>query len=252
MTIPEISWMLRNGMHALSPGRQLSRLRRYLKAWGHFWESYRRYCKLVPPEGKPPARYLQPCIGEDTEETEVEPIYYYQDSWAFEKIVNNRPSWHVDVGSHHTFVSFLSKILPVFFVDIRPPSLPLDTLQFQQGSILALPFRDASVPSLSSLCVIEHIGLGRYGEPLDAYGSEKAIRELKRVVMPGGDLYLSFPLDDEDRTYFNAHRAFREENALRFLLPFHCVERRYIYGKSFLDHPKSGFGTGCYHLRRPG
>jgi SAM-dependent methyltransferase len=141
--------------------------------------------------------------------------------------------------------------MPVIFVDIRPFSLPLDTLRFQQGSISNLPFRDASLPSVSSLCVIEHIGLGRYGDPLDAFGSEKAIYELKRVVMAGGDLYLSFPLDDENRTYFNAHRAFQEEQVLRLLEPFHTLEKRYIYGKDFLEQPRKGLGTGCYHFRRP-
>ena len=67
-------------------------------------------------------------------------------------------------------------------VDICPWSLPLDTVEFRKGSILNLPFEDATVPSVSSLCVVEHIGLGRYGDPLDPYGSEKAIQELKRIV----------------------------------------------------------------------
>jgi SAM-dependent methyltransferase len=251
MMMAEISWMLRHSMNFLSPKLQLPRIRQHLKSWKRFWETYRQYRELAPAERKPLIRYLQPCIGDDTRETEIEPIYFYQDSWAFERIVRQRPPWHVDVGSHHTFASLLSKVIPVIFVDIRPLSLPLNTLRFQQGSILDLPFRDASLPSVSSLCVIEHIGLGRYGDPLDAFGSEKAIHELKRVVMAGGDLYLSFPLDDDNRTYFNAHRAFHEEHVLRLLEPFHTVEKRYIYGKDFLEHSRKGFGTGCYHFTRP-
>jgi SAM-dependent methyltransferase len=247
----EMWWILRHSANSLSPRRQVSRIRQNLGLWTRFWETYRRYKELAPAGRKPLTRYLLPCLGEDTGETEIEPKYFYQDAWAFGKIVRQGPSCHVDVGSHHTFVSLLSRVMPVFFVDIRPPSLALDTLRFQQGSILSLPFRDASLPSVSSLCVIEHIGLGRYGDPLDAFGSEKAIHELKRVVMGGGDLYLSFPLADDNRTYFNAHRAFREEYVLGLLEPFHAVEKRYVYGKDFLEHPRKGLGTGCYHLRRP-
>ncbi len=194
---------------------------------------------------------LYPCIGDDTAQTVIEPIYFYQDSWAFEKIVSARPASHVDVGSHHKYVALLSKVVPVTMVDIRPLSLPLDTLNFVEGSILALPFADGSLSSLSSLCVVEHIGLGRYGDPLDPAGSELAIAELKRVVAPGGDLYISVPLDDTNRVYFNAHRAFSEAYLVAMFAPFEIRERRYIYRGRFVREPESGFGVGCYHLHKP-
>jgi SAM-dependent methyltransferase len=196
-------------------------------------------------------RFLQPCIGDDTSHTQIEPIYFYQDAWAFERIVAQRPTEHVDVGSHHKFVALLSKVVPVTMVDIRPLSLPLEGLNFRQGSILQLPYADRTLQSVSSLCVVEHIGLGRYGDPLDPQGSEKSIAELKRVVQPGGDLYLSLPLDDENRTYFDAHRAFAETYVEQLVVPFEIVDRKYIYGSDFLNAPQCGFGIGCYHLRSP-
>jgi SAM-dependent methyltransferase len=182
-------------------------------------------------------------------QTPIEPIYFYQDAWGFEKIVSQRPEFHVDVGSHHKFVALLSKVVPVTYVDIRPLSLPLDPLKLVCGSILNMPFKNGSLSSLSSLCVVEHIGLGRYGDPLDWQGTEKAINELKRILAPGGDLYLSIPLDDENIVYFNAHRAFNEEYVVSLFEPLEIVERRYIYGSEFLSKPRRGFGTGCYHLR---
>ena len=195
--------------------------------------------------------YLYPCVYDATSKTEIEPTYFYQDAWAFEHIVTNRPASHVDIGSHHKYVALLSKVLPVTMVDIRPLSLPLESLTFRQGSILNLPYECGSVPSVSSLCVVEHIGLGRYGDPLDPQGTEKAIAELKRIVAPGGDLYLSIPLDDENRTYFNAHRAFSEDYLLSLFKPFDVVDKRYIFGDNFCAERRSGFGTGCYWLRRP-
>ncbi len=43
-----------------------------------------------------------------------------------------------------------------------------------------------SVESLSCKHVIEHIGLGRYGDVLDPGGDLKAISELKRALAVGG------------------------------------------------------------------
>lgn len=221
------------------------------RAWKWFWKSYEKYLQKAGPDKQPLLKYLYPCVYDRTATTQIEPTYFYQDIWAFEHIVNNRPQYHVDVGSHHKYVALLSRILPVTMVDIRPLSLPLDGLNFRKGNILKMPYEDGSVPSVSSLCVVEHIGLGRYGDPLDPQGTEEAILELKRIVTPGGNLYLSVPVDDDNRTYFNAHRAFAENYLLTLFDPFEVVEKRYIFGKEYGSECKPGFGTGCYWLRRP-
>lgn len=243
-------WILKYMMRTLraSAGAEY----RNLAAWRRFWRSWQQYRMLSPTNRRPSAKYLYPCIGDDTAETPIDPIYFYQDAWAFERIVERIPRAHIDVGSHHTFVALLSKVVPVTMVDIRPLSLPLESLRFHQGSLLRLPFADGSVSSLSSLCVVEHIGLGRYGDPLDPYGTEKAVAELIRILAPGGNLYLSLPLDDENRTYFNAHRAFSEAYVLDLFGSLEIIQQRYIYGTSFLEEktPGSGFGTGCYHLTK--
>ena len=216
-----------------------------------FIHSYRQYLRLAPAGGQPQIENFYPCLFDATTETPIDFSYYYQDAWAFERIVEREPDQHVDVGSHHKFVSLLSKVVPTTMVDLRPLPVKLDTLRFLEGSILALPFADHSVASVSSLCVVEHIGLGRYGDPLDPEGSVKALQELKRIVQPGGDLYVSVPIDDVDRIYFNAHRAFAETTLCELFSPFEILERRYIYGPNYGDQLKTGFGTGCYHLRAP-
>jgi hypothetical protein len=224
---------------------------RNILAWRKFWGAYHAYQRLAPAGQRAQWEFIYPCLHDDTSKTYIEPIYFYQDCWAFEKILQNRPPWHVDVGSHHKFVALLSKAVPVTMIDLRPLSLPLASLKFVQGSILSLPFGDRSVPSVSSICVIEHIGLGRYGDPLDPRGTEKALEELKRIVAPGGHLYLSLPLDDCNRVYFNAHRAFKEEYLLGLFPPFKLAESRYIYGCEFGEKHRTGFGTGCYDLTAP-
>lgn len=220
------------------------------QAWDRYWRDWRNYQDICPADRRPAYRNLWPVVGEDVGETDVEPIYFFQDAWAFELIVRDNPEIHVDVGSHHKFVALLSKVVPVTMVDIRPLPVTLDSLTFKQGSILDLPFEEGSLPSVSSICVLEHIGLGRYGDDLDPFGTEKALAELKRVVAPGGHLYVSVPLDVETHTNFNAHRTFSEATILEMFEPFEVIERRYIYGNEFVAERRDAQGTGCYRLRR--
>ncbi len=250
MNATELGWTARFLLRKLRR-RQLSREFVDWLSWKEFWRNYHNYNSMSSNGQQANWSELYPCLGDNTAETEIEPSYFYQDSWAFERIVQARPQRHVDVGSDHKYVALLSKVVPVTMIDIRPLSLEMDSIKFQKGSILDLPFEDASVPSVSSLCVVEHIGLGRYGDQLDPNGTQKAIAELKRIISPGGSLYISLPLDDENRIYFNAHRAFVETHVKKLFDPFHVEESRYIYGNRFLETPLSGFGVGCYHLRAP-
>lgn len=198
------------------------------------------------------ARDIAPCLTDRTAATPVEPTYFLQDSWCARKLAERRPASHVDVGSSAKSMAVIAQFVPVTFVDIRPVEIELERFTFVKGSVLALPFRDESIGSLSSLCVIEHIGLGRYGDDVDARGSEKAAAELRRVLAPGGDLYVTVPVDSECRIYFNAHRAFTRDYLLSLFSGLVLSEERYIYGRVLFERyePERGFGTGLYHFRR--
>lgn len=196
---------------------------------------------------------ILPMLTDKTAFTPIEPIYFLQDTWCAGKLGERRPTRHVDIGSSVKTMALIAQFVPVTFVDIRSVDLAVANFDFRAGTVLALPFADLSVSSLSSLCVIEHIGLGRYGDPLDSGGSEKAAAELSRVLASGGDLYLSVPVDRESCIYFNAHRAFTREYLLSMFSGLQLAEERYIYGRSISSRyePDRGFGTGLYHFRRP-
>lgn len=196
---------------------------------------------------------IYPFLTDRTSVTPIEPIYFLQDAWFARKIAEQRPSSHVDVGSSAKSMAIIAQFVPITFIDIRPVDIQLERFSFKQGSVLALPYADGSLSSLSSICVIEHIGLGRYGDPFDARGSEKAAAELLRVLAPGGNLYITVPVDRECRIYFNAHRAFTRDYLLGLFPGLTLVEERYIYGRALFPayDPQRGFGTGLYHLRRP-
>jgi SAM-dependent methyltransferase len=216
-----------------------------------FNSDFELYNKLASPEQIAKKEFLYPCLYDNTNHTDIEPIYFYQDSWAFERIFITKPDEHIDIGSHHKFVAHLSKIVNLTMVDIRPLALPMDSIKFVQGSILELPFTDNSVASLSSICVIEHIGLGRYGDPIDPVGSKKAFIEINRVLKPGANFYISVPIEKSNKVYFNAHRAFEEKYLLDDLLSnYEVVDRKYIYGNKYTNEKENGFGIGLYHLKK--
>jgi SAM-dependent methyltransferase len=133
--------------------------------------------------------------------------YAYQDAWAAREIFKRRPATHIDVGSRISFVLGLTAFVPVTFIDLRPLEIAMPDLETRRGSILDLPFENESVGSISSLHVAEHVGLGRYGDPLDPDGTVKAAAELGRVLSQNGFLYFSVPVG-RPHTAFNAHRVF--------------------------------------------
>ncbi|HEX8254931.1 MAG TPA: DUF268 domain-containing protein, partial [Thermoanaerobaculia bacterium] len=134
--------------------------------------------------------------------------YFYQDLWAAELIHQRRPARHVDVGSRlDGFIAHVLTFCDVEYVDLRPLNVEWPRFFYRQGSATNLPYDDGSVDSLSSLHVIEHIGLGRYGDEVDARGHERAANDLTRVLAPGGTLLVGTPIGRE-KLAFDAHRIF--------------------------------------------
>jgi SAM-dependent methyltransferase len=195
---------------------------------------------------------FEPCLNDNLSYTPLDPTYFFQDSWAAKHIFDLKPSHHYDIGSSAKTIGILSQFVPITMIDIRPIELELPNLFFKKGSILELPFEDNSIETLSSLCVVEHIGLGRYGDPIDALGSEKAIKELKRVLKIGGVILFSVPVDKANKIYFNAHRAFTRDYILELFKGFEVMDEKYHYGNKMYDSydPTRGFGTGLYKLQK--
>jgi SAM-dependent methyltransferase len=185
---------------------------RHLAGFGRDRERFRI---LLRAAGWSPELELQPQLGDKTAFTEVDHHYSYQGAWVLERLLAERPSRHVDVGSFAGYLGFFAAVCPTTFVDIRPTGLRLPNLRELRASILDLPFSDGELESLSCLHVAEHVGLGRYGDELDPDGTAKAAQELSRVLAAGGNLYVSVPVGRE-RIVFNAHRIFDPATVLEY------------------------------------
>jgi len=148
-----------------------------------------------------------PVIGEATRETNFDAHYIYHPAWAARIIAQIKPESHIDISSTLSFCSIVSAFVPVKFYDYRPANLTLTGLECGQADLLNLPFADNSLKSLSCMHTVEHVGLGRYGDPIDPTGDLKAMAELKRVVAPGGNLLFVVPIG-QPKLLFNAHRVY--------------------------------------------
>jgi hypothetical protein len=247
------SWYtLRHYLDAAIPWRQTLEA---LRAYPGYVKDRRAYAAML--DGEPLTRYRDnPQLLDQTDTTPYDPHYTHQDAWAAREIFRRRPDRHVDVGSRITFVVGLTAFTPVTFVDVRPLDVEVPGLESVSGTVLGLPFAARSVTSLSCLHVAEHIGLGRYGDPLDPDGTRKAARELERVLAPGGALYFSVPVG-EPRTEFNAHRVHDPEAVVDLfpelrLASFSGVadDARWHEPLTPRDLADSSWACGCYMFTR--
>jgi SAM-dependent methyltransferase len=204
--------------------------------WPRYQRQFQDYVEAhqkSPASGEFNAFTFYPCLGDNLPTTPVDPYYFYQDTWAAKKIFTCRPKSVVDVGSTVLYAGIVSQFVPTTFVDIRPPNLQMSGLNVVPGSILNLPFESGSQEFITSLCVIEHIGLGRYGDPIDPDGTRKACAELDRVLAPSGSLVLSVPLGPPCIA-FNAHRIFSREQILSYFPSYQVLDEAYL-----APHPTS-------------
>lgn len=158
-----------------------------------------------------------PCLGDWTRTTPFDAHYFYQGAWLARRVATRQPARHVDVGSSALTLSVLSATTETLHIDYRPLDAQLAGLRCEAGDLLDLNIADGSIDSLSCLHVIEHVGLGRYGDPIDPAGSRKAA-QLVRVLAPGGRLYVSTPVGRE-RICFNAHCVFAPETVAAMFAP---------------------------------
>lgn len=202
-------------------------------------------------------RDTYPILFDRTAKTKIDAHYFYQGVWAYKKIHSQNPEVHVDVGSNVTFIGLLTAITPVQFVDIRPLDVSqLANFENVSGSILDLPYDDNSIKSLSCLHVAEHIGLGRYGDPLDPLGTKKAAAELTRCLAPGGNLYFSVPVG-KPRICFNAHRIHAPNQIIEYFNGLKLAElsgaddkKNFSENIDLQDLENSEYACGMFHFTK--
>lgn len=204
-------------------------------------------------------------LNDDTSVTNFSYCYVAHTGWAARKLAKYRPQKHIDVGSYVYFVSIASALVEEFeFYDIRPANIPLPGLYCGRADLTSLPFLDDSVESISCLHTLEHVGLGRFGDQVNAIGDLHAANQLKRVLKPGGRLLMVLPMNQNPTVVFNAHRLYSYamvEAMFDGLLVEEFAVIKHVGGPIYLDPAKpsdiirGNFNvddTGCFVFRKPG
>jgi SAM-dependent methyltransferase len=235
--------------------RQIAGFANYLKDYVAFKKLSARTALRFPLFWKD--RY--PCLLDRTAKTEFDRHYTYHPAWAARILAETKPAEHVDISSLLQFSTLISAFIPVRFFDYRPAALHLSNLTSESADLLALPFADGYLLSVSCMHVVEHVGLGRYGDTLDPDGDMKAIAELKRVLAPGGTLLFVVPIG-QSKIMFNAHRIYSYQQITALFANYELKEFALVP-----DNPEEGglirdatqemadkqkYGCGCFWFQK--
>jgi SAM-dependent methyltransferase len=234
---------------------------RKLHDWWDYCRDFVRFSALAEAAKREPPRWKErfPCFGDKTTSAGFDRHYVYHTAWAARILAHTRPELHVDISSSLYFVGLVSAFVPMQHYDYRPADLHLENLTSSFADLLRLPFENNSIRSLSCMHVVEHVGLGRYGDPLDAEGDVKAMAELKRVIAPGGQLLFVVPVG-RPRVCFNAHRIYSYGEVCDAFAGLNVQQFRLVP-----DDPNEGalieaapdkvleqdYACGCFWLRKP-
>jgi hypothetical protein len=241
-----------------------SAIRQYLGGKYHryrkekkFREQVRQF-NLLDVNKRLPVRpeHLFPCLDDATQTTGFDHHYIYHPAWAARIIRENNPQKHIDISSTLTFCSMLSAFVPTEFYDFRPADLVLSRLVCGQADLTDLFFETGSVQSISCMHTIEHVGLGRYGGPLDPNGDLKAIGELKRVTAQNGHLFFVTPVG-KPRMQFNAHRIYSYEMISEYFQGFELLDFSLVLDNGdFIINAdpdlvkEQNYGCGCFWFKK--
>jgi len=202
---------------------------------------------------------IYPCLCDKTKTVSFDAHYIYHTAWAIRVLAETQPTLHHDVGSHLMFSTLCSAFIPIEHYDYRSVEIELEGLSVGHMDLLALSWGNDSINSLSCMHVVEHIGLGRYGDKINPAGDKKAMSELARVLAPGGQLLFVVPVG-QPHIQFNAHRIYSYAHVLEGLSDLDLVEFSLI---SMLGTPRfirfadpglvknEKYGCGCFLFSKP-
>ena len=228
-----------------------------LKALPSYVAAYLRLREQAAASAEPfgPWR-LNPCLLDRHERSGVAAGgYFHQDLFVAQRIFVTNPQKHVDVGSRvDGFVAHVAAFRSIEVVDIRLLETSAGNIRFSHHDIMASDFTLADYcDSVSCLHVLEHLGLGRYGDPVDFDGHQRGFENLRKMVKTGGKLYLSVPLGPQ-RIEFNAHRVFSLayvqkmfERSFRLDMFSYVDDAGEIHADVRLDEPGIARNLDCNH-----
>ncbi len=229
-------------------------------AYQQFLQNLERFRSLSSSSERQFHIELYPCLEDNTKTTKYDAQYVLHTAWAARVLAKIKPQKHIDIASSIYFATIVSAFVPVSFYDYRPADLNLSNLESGFVDLTSLKFKNNSIQSLSCMHVIEHIGLGRYGDQIDPDGDLKAISEIRRVMKQNGNLLFVVPVG-KPKVLYNAHRVYSYEQILNYFDGFILkdfslildVDReglsKIVQGTKELAD-RQNYGCGCFWFKK--
>ena len=201
---------------------------------------------------------MLPILDEDSGEMLFDSHYVYHTGWASRVLKEIGASKLVDISSSIMFCSAVSAFIKVEHYDFRKADLSLPGIKCGQENLLNLSFNNNSIECLSCMHVIEHVGLGRYGDDINLHDDKNAANELIRVLSKNGFLLVVLPLGEKSKIRFNAHRIYSFDIVINMFNSLSLKEFSFYndktneFKKNALpsDIMGSEYGCGCFVFQK--
>jgi hypothetical protein len=95
----------------------------------------------------------------DSHDISAELIQFW---FASNQLYTAKPREILDIGSHVSWLTGVGSNCRIRTIDVRSKILLLDSEQFCLAEAQNLPFADSCLDCVTSLCSLEHFGLGAY------------------------------------------------------------------------------------------
>lgn len=173
---------------------------------------------------------IYPFLEFNTIFKEHENQFFHADLLISKKVFNNNPKNHLDIGSRiDGLVGQLSIFRKVDALNLQKINIfPHKNINLIQKDILQIKNNEfKKYQSISSVGVLGHIGLGRYGDKIDPAGHLKAINIIcNYLIKKKGIIYLMVPVGKES-VHFNSHRVFDTKKLIKIFHQNKCILKEF-------------------------
>lgn len=103
-------------------------------------------------------------------------------------------------------IALASRGFHVIGIDVNPYAFRHPNFRAVRGDAMRLPFASGTFGGVLAISVVEHVGIGHYGDPLAATGDLVTVSEIARVLRADGRAIITVPFgvartDDFQRVY---------------------------------------------------